>query len=498
MSEANGSRHTHDLLIRGGTVVSHEDERALDVAIDEEQITALYGPGADVDAAETIDASGKLVIPGGVDPHVHYAMDFQGLLETEGPENTAAAVHGGDTTVIDFAIMEPPRGLQETITAKQERLNGNMAVDWGLHAILTGEFSFENIEEIGDVIRGGIPTIKTMMTYGWMCDDGRRFGVMSEVAKHGGMSVVHAEDDAIANWLTAKYVREGKTHGAHICEVRGPLVEEAATRRALFLAERAGSPLYILHMAAGSAIEALGEYRSRGLPMYGETLAAYLSFTQDDLWEETPIEVNGRQYARGPIYNNYPTPKFGPDRDACWAAIADDRLQAVATDHCLVKLKDRYEIMGTTVDAMQAGQASVELRVPVVYSHGVATGRFSASRWVELISYNPARLMGLWPAKGELAPGADADVVVFDPQRKWTVQWQDLHMSEPYSCWDGWELTGKVRDTIRRGQVLVRDGNYVGSRTDGRFLKRRLLSELMASSLNPSLTHASQDAVPAA
>jgi dihydropyrimidinase len=432
------------------------------------------------------------VIPGGVDPHVHYAMDFQGLLETEGPENSAAAVFGGDTTVVDFAIMEPPRSLHDTIKLKKERHQGNIAVDWGLHAILTGEFSFENIEEIGDVIRNGIPTIKTMMTYGWMCDDGRRYGVMAETAEHGGMSVVHAEDDAIANWLTAKYVREGKTHGAYICEVRGPLVEEAATRRALFLAERAGSPLYILHMAAGSAIEALAEFRARGLPMYGETLAAYLSFTQDDLWDETPIEVNGKEYARGALYNNYPTPKFGPDRDTCWEAITDDRLQAVGTDHCLVKLKDRYEVMGTTVDAMQAGQASVELRVPLVYSHGVATGRFSASRWVELVSYNPARLLGLWPAKGELAPGADADVVVFDHHRKWTVRWQDLHMSEPYSCWDGWELTGKVRDTIRRGQVLVREGNYVGSRTDGRFQERRLLPELMADQLDPNLTRASQ------
>ena len=473
-------------------MVSHEGERQLDVAIDGEQIAALYEPGTDVGAAETIDATGHLVIPGGVDPHVHYAMDFQGLLETEGPENSAAAVFGGDTTVVDFAIMEPPRSLHDTIKLKKERHQGNIAVDWGLHAILTGEFSFENIEEIGDVIRNGIPTIKTMMTYGWMCDDGRRYGVMSETAEHGGMSVVHAEDDAIANWLTAKYVREGKTHGAYICEVRGPLVEEAATRRALFLAERAGSPLYILHMAAGSAIEALAEFRARGLPMYGETLAAYLSFTQDDLWDETPIEVNGKEYARGALYNNYPTPKFGPDRDTCWEAITDDRLQAVGTDHCLVKLTDRYETMGTTVDAMQAGQASVELRVPLVYSHGVATGRFSASRWVELVSYNPARLMGLWPAKGELAPGADADVVVFDPNRKWTVHWQDLHMSEPYSCWDGWELTGKVRDTIRRGQVLVREGNYVGSRTDGRFVERTLLPELMAPQLDPSLTRASQ------
>ena len=496
MSEGDTGSRAHDLLIRGGTVVSHEAERRLDVAIDGEKIAALYEPGGDAQAARTIDATGHLVIPGGIDPHVHYALNFQGILETEGPENTPAAVHGGNTTVLDFAFMEPPRGLIETIAEKKERLEGNMAVDWGLHAILTGEFSFEHIEEIGDAIAGGIPTVKTMMTYGWMCDDGRRYGTMLETGRHGGMSLVHAEDDAIANWLTAKYVREGKTHGAYICEVRGPLVEEAATRRALFLAERAGCPLYVLHMAAGSAIDALSECRARGLPMYGETLAAYLSFTQDDLWDETPIEVDGKPRPRGLLYNNYPTPKFGPDRDTCWAAITDDRLQAVATDHCLVKLTDRYEVMGTTVDGMQAGQAAVELRVPLVYSKGVASGRFSASRWVELISYNPARLMGLWPAKGELAPGADADVVVFDPDRTWTVHWEDLHMSEPYSCWDGWELTGKVRDTIRRGQVLVDQGNYVGSKTDGRFVERKLLGELTATPLDPSLTSASLQKAP--
>jgi len=302
---------------------------------------------------------------------------------------------------------------------------------------------------------------------------------------------VHAEDDAIANWLTAKYVREGKTHGAYICEVRGPIVEEAAVRRALFLAERSGSALYILHMAAGSGIQALAEARAKGLPMYGETLSAYLNFTQDDLWDESPVEVDGEVFnARGLLYNNYPTPKFGPDRDACWEAIADDRLQAVGTDHALVKLHDRFHVMGTTVDAMQAGQAAAELRIPVLYSEGVAKGRFSASRWVELIATNPARLLGL-QTKGELREGADADVMIFDPNKQWTVHWQDLHMSEPYSCWDGWELTGKVRTTILRGTVLVEDGNFVGSKTSGRFVERKLDPRVTQTPLDTAFTRTS-------
>jgi dihydropyrimidinase len=481
----------HDLVISGGTVVGPSGQSELDVAIDGERISGLHPPGTAGEAKKVIDASGCLVTPGGIDPHVHYAMNFQDLLVTEGPENTHAAVHGGNTTVVDFAIQDPPTGPLDTIAGRKAEFEGNMALDFGLHVILTGEFSFEDIEQVGDVIAGGVPTVKTMMTYGWMSDDGRRYGLMCEVAKHGGMSVVHAEDDAIANWLTAKYVREGKTHGAHICEVRGPIVEEAGVRRALFLAERSGSALYILHMAAGSGVQALAEARAKGLPMYGETLSAYLSFTQDDLWDESPIEFDGEVHnARGLLYNNYPTPKFRPDRDAVWEAIADDRLQAVGTDHALVKLHDRFHVMGTTVDAMQAGQAAAELRIPVLYSEGVAKGRFSASRWVELIATNPARLLGL-QTKGELREGADADVMIFDPNKQWTVRWQDLHMSEPYSCWDGWELTGKVRSTILRGNVLVEDGNFVGSKTTGRFVERKLDPRVTQTPLDTEFTRTS-------
>jgi dihydropyrimidinase len=219
----------------------------------------------------------------------------------------------------------------------------------------------------------------------------------------------------------------------------------------------------------------------KGLPFYGETLSAYLSFTQDDLWDESPIAVNGKTYdARGLLYNNFPTPKFRPDRETCWQALADGRLQVVATDHALVSLRDRFETMGTTVGSMQAGQAAVELRVPLLYHQGVAAGRISASRWVELISTNPAKLMGLWPRKGRIAAGADADIVVFDPARRWTVRWEELHMDAGYSCWDGWELTGKVRDTVLRGSVLVESETWVGSRTGGRFVPRTLLPEVLA------------------
>ncbi len=472
----------YDLLVLNGTVVSPTESAELDVAVSGETIAAVGPRGTlGTEARQVVDADGCLVIPGGIDPHVHYAMNFEHILLTEGPPFSFAAALGGNTTVIDFVFQEPPQGLMDAIADRKKEFAGEMAIDYSLHAILTKNFSFDVVEEIGDAIKSGIPTIKTMMTYGYMTDDGQRWGAMNEVARHGGMSVVHAEDDAIANWLTAQYIREGKTHGAYICEVRGPIVEEAAVRRAMFLAERAGSPLYILHMAAGSGIEALAESRSRGLPFYGETLSAYLSFTQDDIWDETPIEVNGTIYnARGCLYNNYPTPKFAEDRDTCWQAITDGRLQVVATDHALVSLKDRFETMSTTIDNMQAGQAAVELRIPLLYDQGVNKRRFSANRWVELISTNPAKIMGLWPRKGQIAEGSDADIVVFDPNKSWTVRWQDLHMSTEYNCWDGWELTGKVRDTILRGSVIVDNEEWIGDKGGGRFIPRTLLPEVVS------------------
>jgi dihydropyrimidinase len=457
----------HDLLIRGGTVVTPTASEERDVAVTGERVVAVEPPGM-LDpggAKRVIDADGCVVMPGGVDPHVHYSLSF-GPVTAEPQDHSHAAALGGTTTVIDFALQEPPATLHDAIDAKKAEAEGRMAVDYSFHAICAGpEIAFETLEEVGDVIREGIPTLKTFTTYGWMVDDGHRYGLMCEVAEHGGMSVVHAEDDAIANWLTAKYLREGKIHGAYIAETRGPLVEEAAVRRCMLLAERSGSPLYVLHMAAGSAVEALAEGRVRGLPFYGETLTPYLSFTAERLWDDRD---------RGLLWNNYPVLKQREDQRILWEALLDDRLCAVGSDHFALTVADKYERMGTTVDNLMAGWPNVELRLPVTYHLGVAEGRMSANRFVEVISANPAKLMGLYPRKGTLEPGSDADVVVLDPARTWTVRHADLAMSSDYTPWEGWELRGKITTTVLRGSVVVDDGSFVGKGDTGRFLPRTL------------------------
>ena len=469
MSSAPADPHDaveYDLLVRGGTVATAESTERLDVAVNGEQIAAI-GPAHVLGArAKTvIDATGCLVIPGGVDPHVHYNLAF-GPVCSEPQTFSPAAAYGGTTTVIDFALQQAPQSLHDSIADKKAEAEGAMAVDYGLHAIVAGpEIAFEVMEEVGDVIRDGVPTIKTFMTYGWMVDDGYRWGLMNHVAEGGGMSVVHAEDDAIANWMTQQYLREGKTHGAYISETRNAVVEEAAVRRAMFLAERAGSPLYVLHMAAASGVRALTEGRERGLPFYGETLTPYLSFTSDALWDDE---------RRGLLWNNFPTPKSQEDQDALWEALRNDDLQVVASDHFSTTVADHYDGMGTTVDQMQAGHANVELRLPVTYHLGVVEGRMSLNRFVDVIATGPARVMGLYPRKGTLTVGSDADIVVLDPNRSWRVRHNDLHMRADYSCWEGWELQGSVVATILRGQPLVRDGRWVGPVAAGRFQRRRL------------------------
>jgi dihydropyrimidinase len=461
---------SYGLVVRGSTVVTPLGSEPLDIAVDGEKIAALEPPGSLAnDAAKVIDATGCLVIPGGVDPHCHWNLGWKET-RSEGQEHSWAAAWGGTTTLIDFAFQEGEVSLHDAITAKREEADGSIAVDYGLHALLSGNTSFEVMEEIGDVIRAGIPTIKTLTTYAWMSDDGHRYGVMSEVAEHGGLSIVHAEDDALANWLTKKYIREGRTHGGYVAETRGALVEELAIRRALLLAERTGSPLYIFHMAAGAGVHALAEARAKDLPMFGETLIVYLSHTAEKLFDDEN---------RGLLVSNFPTIKFQEDQDTLWAAIADDRLQVVSSDHYGLTADARYRYMGTTVDTPQGGQNAVEMRVPVLFHRGVHEGRISLERFVELISTNPAKIMGLYPRKGALQVGSDADITVIDPSRRWTVRAEDHHMGGDYNAWEGWELQGKVVTTILRGTPLVENEQWVGSKTGGRYLPRTLIPEVI-------------------
>jgi dihydropyrimidinase len=467
----------YDTVVSGGSVVVPAGVLPLDIAVSGEVIAAIGPHGAfDGESVDRVDARGCLVIPGGVDPHVHFKLRVPSVagetIPDEGQEYSYAAAFGGTTTIIDFALWErerwdhdPAHDLARAVTDKKEEAAGKMAVDYSFHLLLIGNPSFEALDEIGGVIEQGIPTIKTSSACPpWTSDDGHRLGVMLEVAEHGGLHILHAEDQAIMDWLTAKYERDGKIHGAYTSQTRGALVEEAAIRRAILLSERTGCPLYVLHVGAGSGAEAIREARGRGASVFGETLICYLSFTSAELWDDA---------RRGLLWNNWPVIKEEADRAELWRAIADGTLQVVSSDHWVVQADDRYAYMGETIEGGgQAGQAAVEMRVPVLFSMGVSEGRLSVERFVDLVATNPAKLMGLYPRKGVIREGSDADLVVIDPNKTWTVTAEEHHMSADYNCWEGWTLRGAIKTTILRGAPLVVNGEWVGDRAGGRFLER--------------------------
>jgi dihydropyrimidinase len=288
---------------------------------------------------------------------------------------------------------------------------------------------------------------------------------MLEVGKHGGLHLIHAEDQEVIDWLTAKFVREGKTHGAYTAETRGAIVEKAAIRRAIVLSEHTGCPLFVLHVGAKSGAQAIREARARGAGVFGETLSCYLSFTSEKLWDDDAL---------GLLWTNWPSVKEEEDRLGLWEAIADNAIQVVSSDHYVVLKEDRYRGMGCTVDTGgQAGQASVEMRIPLLFHEGVNQGRLSLTRFVELVSTNPAITMGLYPRKGVIRPGSDADLVILDPHKEWTVRTEDHHMSADYNCWEGWQLRGKARDTLLRGTPIVLNEKWVGDKSGGKFLERQ-------------------------
>jgi dihydropyrimidinase len=454
-----------DTLIVSGTVVTPSEIGERDVGIVGESIAAIGAPDAlGRDAAHIIDATGCVVIPGGVDPHVHYSgpPTPAGGAGPETQDYSSAAAYGGVTTIVDFAFQSGSQTLHDAIAAKKEEAAGRMAVDYGLHAGFLGNPSFAVLEEIGDAVEAGLPTFKTFMIYpGWEMDDGHLWGVMNRVAEYGGLTLVHAEDSSIVNWLTAKYVRDGKMHGAYITETRPALAEEAAMRRALLLAERSGCGLYFMHVSSEAGVNAIARARREGVAVRAETTAPYLSFTGDKLWEDD-----------GLLWATTPPIKSEDDRSALWQALADERLDVVASDHFVVSTKDKYETMGTTIESLMGGYDGVELRVPLLFHCGVQEGRLTLQRFVEVVAANPARIMGLYPKKGCLAPGADADIAIIDPARVWTLRSEDLHTSADYCPWEGWELRGKIRTTLLRGIPLVENENYVGSRTAGRFVPR--------------------------
>lgn len=463
-----------DTLIQGGTVVSPHATEQIDVAIHDGRVVAFMAPGSlDVQASRVIDAQGKYVVPGGIDAHVHFNIALSPAMRAQSAKwGGRAAAFGGTTTFIDFAHQSGTGSLVRAIEGKQAELAADKPdVDYSLHAMITGEATFGVLDEIPEAISGGVSSFKMFTTFSnksapgsLYTDDGRIWGVMRQTGKHGGMAMVHCEDDCIIDFCVRNLYRQGRQQAAHIHEARPSLCEEAAMSRMLLLSRRTGSPLYVVHVSSVESLEALAEARAKGHTAYGEALHNYLAFCNED-------------YAKpnGMIYHNYPALKSPRDRSALWEALRSGVLDVASSDDFTIPFAQK--IAGKEVDNASGGHNGIETRMAYLFSEGVRPGRLDLNRFVDVSSTAVAKLFGLYPRKGIIAIGSDADIVVIDPHVRRTLTLADLHSDCDYSLWDGWGFHGFPTLTMLRGHVLVEDGKWTGPEGIGRFVPARSPSE---------------------
>lgn len=454
----------YDLLLRGGQVVGPDTVVRADVAISGERIAAIAETdGEPLSARRTIDASGLFVIPGGIDPHVHFNLDY-GPARSHGYDfGTTAAAAGGTTTVINFAMQYGDEAPIAGVRRSLAQAEGKAVIDFGLHLALAGDFTPEIINGLPEIFAAGVPSVKIYMIYGtkpgWVGGDGGLWAVMSVAREHNGMVMVHCENPSIVDHLTRQAMRAGKNSPRDVEQTRPYWVELEAMRRTFFLAEQARCPLYVVHTSIKEGVALMREAKARHLPFYIETLSTYLHFTDERTREQD-----------GGLFINFPPMRFEEDQAALWQGIAEDDVYAVGTDDFAVKFEDRQAI-GDTLDSIPVGVAGVELRLAVLLA-GVRDGKISMSDLVRVNSVHPAKIFGLYPKKGIVAAGSDADLVLVDPERKKDVRLQDLHSDTDYSIWDGLSFTGYPVMTLVKGKVVVENDKFLGEKGAGRFLPR--------------------------
>jgi len=456
------------LLIKNGTIVTATDQYKGDVFVDGEKISAI-GTSLTMAADKTIDASGKYLFPGGIDVHTHMDMPFGGTTSADDFETgTIAAAHGGTTTIVDFAIQYRGQTLHHAWETWAKKAEGKAAIDYGFHMIIT-ELTDQVEQEMDALVNGGVSSFKLFMAYPgvFMLDDASIFKALLRTGKNGGTICMHAENGGVIDVLVKKALAEGKTAPKYHALTRPARAEAEATHRAIALAEIAGVPIYIVHLSAAEALEMVTEARDRGLPAYAETCPQYLFLSYDN-YEEPGFD--GAKYVMSPPLRAKET------QDRLWRGLAFNDLQAISTDHCPFCMKEQ-KVLGTgDFSKIPNGAPGVETRMSLVYDGGVRTGKISLNRFVELTSTSPARIFGLFPRKGTIAPGSDADIVVFDPNRKLTLGAKTLHMRVDYNPYEGREVTGVTDTVLSRGKLVIEGGTFVGRAGAGSFLKRNIRS----------------------
>ncbi len=454
-----------DLLIKNATVVTAADTYQSDIGVQGEKITRLGQELAAEPGARIIDAAGKYVLPGGVDPHTHLDSPSQGTVTADDYlTGTIAAACGGTTSLVNFCFQEPGKSLGDILTHYQSRAAGKAAIDYGLHAMIN-DLSESVLEEIATLPARGVTSIKLFMAYrgALMVDDRTLLRTLDRATQNGLLVMVHAENGDAADHLQQKLLAEGKTAPKYHAPSRPPRLEAEATARAAALAEVVGAAIYVVHVSCTEAIEEIQRARVRGVNVVGETCTHYLYFSDDDL---------DRPGFEGAKYVYTPPPRSKEQPPLMWRAIARGGLSVVASDHCPFNFKGQKDLGLNDFTKIPNGAPGVEERLILTYQ-GVHDGRLSLNRFVDLVSTTPAKTFGLYPEKGTIAVGSDADLVIWDPDAELTITRSALHQNVDYTLYEGKTVRG-VPDTVTlRGDVIVAGRQYVGRPGTGRFLPRR-------------------------
>ena len=451
------------LVVRGGTVVTAEaDPVAADVLVDGERVVTV-GEVGEVPDALVVDAAGCLVVPGGVDAHTHLDSPQSGTVSTDDfHTGTVAAAFGGTTTIVDFAVQGPGTTLQDTLATWAGKADGRAVVDYGFHVIVTslGEAELGAVDEL---LGEGVTSLKLFMASPLMVDDATIYRVLERAGAGGGMACVHAENGAVIDLFIGRALAEGRGAPRWHAPTRPVLAEAEAAHRAIKLAELADAPVYLVHLSTGEAVAEVAAAQAAGRPVFAETCPHYL------VLDDARYTDDARETAKYVI-----SPPLRPAAQAAslWAGLAAGTLAAVTSDHCTFCLDGQRDRWLDDFAGMPNGGPGIEHRLSLVYSEGVAAGRISQRRWVELVAAGPAKLFGLWPSKGTIRPGSDADLVVFDPAATQRVSAATHHMNIDYSIYEGFELTGAVRTVISRGEVIVDRGKATARPGRGRYLRR--------------------------
>jgi dihydropyrimidinase len=452
-------------LISNGMIVTADGSYPADILVDGEQIAQVGASlGGSIEADETIDANGRYVIPGGIDVHTHMKLPFGGTFAKDDFETgTRAAAFGGTTSIVDFAVQSRGKSLREGLDAWHALAEGNAVTDYGFHMIMS-DVNDGTLAEMDQLVAEGIPDFKLFTAYPgvFYSDDGAIFRAMQQTAKNGGLIMMHAENGMAIDVAAADEVAAGHTDPYYHGVARYPIFEGEATNRVIRLAEAAKVPVYIVHLSARDALNAVREARDRGLPAFAETCPQYLFLSLDDMG-------NGFEGAKFVCSPPLRTQDHQPE---LWNGLVKDDLQVVSTDHCPFDFHGQKELGRGDFRKIPNGLPGVEDRLDLLHDGGVVAGKITKERWVEIASTAPAKLFGMYPRKGAIAIGSDADLVIYDPTRKHTISAKTHHMAVDYSCYEGRSVQGGSDIVLSRGSVVVRDGEFTGSKGAGRFIKR--------------------------